>query len=107
MNSSINKKNTPTAEIVMANKIKNNRFWVGVPPWIFMGAVMVLFPIFAFMTLQNITRQKENSFRLLLEKGAALIRSFEAGTRTGMGFSWSGVQLQKLLTETAQQHDIV
>ena len=107
MNSSINKKNTPTAEIVMANKIKNNRFWVGVPPWIFMGAVMVLFPIFAFMTLQNITRQKENSFRLLMEKGAALIRSFEAGTRTGMGFSWSGVQLQKLLTETAQQHDIV
>ena len=68
---------------------------------------MVLFPIFAFMTHQNITRQKENSFRLLLEKGAALIRSFEAGTRTGMGFSWSGVQLQKLLTETAQQHDIV
>jgi two-component system sensor histidine kinase HydH len=72
-----------------------------------MGAVVVLFPIFAFMTHQNITRQKENSFRLLLEKGAALIRSFEAGTRTGMGFSWSGVQLQKLLTETAQQHDIV
>jgi two-component system, NtrC family, sensor histidine kinase HydH len=107
LNSSINKKNTPNAEIVMTNKIKNNRFWVGVPPWIFMGAVMVLFPIFAFMTLQNITRQKENSFRLLLEKGAALIRSFEAGTRTGMGFSWSGVQLQKLLTETAQQHDIV
>jgi len=72
-----------------------------------MGAVVVLFPIFAFMTFQNITRQKENSFRLLLEKGAALIRSFEAGTRTGMGFSWSKVQLQKLLTETAQQHDIV
>ncbi|MGD9106705.1 MAG: ATP-binding protein [Desulfobacterales bacterium] len=91
----------------MANKIKNNRSWAGVPPWIFMGAVVVLFPIFSFMTLQNITRQKENSFRLLLEKGAALIRSFEAGTRTGIGFSWSGVQLQKLLTETAQQHDIV
>jgi two-component system sensor histidine kinase HydH len=91
----------------MANKIKNKRSWAGVPPWIFMGAVVVLFPIFAFMTLQNITRQKENSFRLLVEKGAALIRSFEAGTRTGIGFSWSGVQLQKLLTETAQQHDIV
>jgi len=91
----------------MANKIKNKRSWAGVPPWIFMGAVVVLFPIFAFMTLQNITRQKENSFRLLVEKGAALIRSFEAGTRTGIGLSWSGVQLQKLLTETAQQHDIV
>jgi two-component system sensor histidine kinase HydH len=91
----------------MADKIKNSRSWAGVPPWIFMGAVVVLFPIFAFMTFQNITRQKENRFRLLLEKGAALIRSFEAGTRTGMGLSWSGVQLQKLLTETAQQHDIV
>jgi two-component system sensor histidine kinase HydH len=41
-----------------------------------------------------------------LEKGAALIRSFEAGARTGMGMSWSGFQLQKLLTETAQQSDI-
>ena len=87
--------------------MKNNRFWTGVPPWIFIGAVMVLFPIFAFMTMQNITRQKESNFRLLLEKGAALIRSFEAGTRTGMGLSWSGLQLQKLLTETAQQGDIV
>lgn len=91
----------------MANKRKNNRFWTGVPPWILIGAVMVLFPIFAFMTMQNITRQKESNFRLLLEKGAALIRSFEAGTRTGMGLSWSGLQLQKLLTETAQQRDIV
>jgi len=91
----------------MANKRKNNRFWTRVPPWIFIGAVMVLFPIFAFMTMQNITRQKESNFRLLLEKGAALIRSFEAGTRTGMGLSWSGLQLQKLLTETAQQRDIV
>jgi two-component system sensor histidine kinase HydH len=91
----------------MANKRKSNRFWTGVPPWILIGAVMVLFPIFAFMTIQNITRQKESNFRLLLEKGAALIRSFEAGTRTGMGLSWSGLQLQKLLTETAQQRDIV
>jgi two-component system sensor histidine kinase HydH len=42
-----------------------------------------------------------------MEKGAALIRSFEAGTRTGMGMHWSAVQLQKLLTETAQQPDIL
>ena len=47
---------------------------------------------------------------LLLEKGAALIRSFEAGTRTGMlgmmGMPGDRFQLQKLLTETAQQSDI-
>lgn len=91
----------------MPNKIKHNRFWTGVPPWIFIGAVVVLFPIFAFITVQNIHRQNQNNTRLLLEKGAALIRSFEAGTRTGLGMSRSEFQLQRLLAETAQQPDIL
>ena len=72
-----------------------------------LGAVAVLLPIFAFITVENINRQKEKSIHLLLEKGAALIRSFEAGTRTGMmGRQWGGFQLQQLLAETAQQPDI-
>jgi len=87
---------------------KDNRFWAGIPPLLVIGSVVVLFPIFAFMTVQNINRQKENSVRLLLEKGAALIRSFEAGTRTGMGArQWGDFKLQKLLSETAQQSDII
>ncbi len=90
----------------MEIKPLKHRFWAGVPPWIFLGAVVILFPIFSFMTIQNIHRQNENSVRFLLEKGAALIRSFEAGTRTGMGLRWEGFQLQKLLSETAQQPDI-
>ena len=46
--------------------------------------------------------------RLLVEKGAALIRSFEAGARTGMmGMGWGGTQLQRLLVETAKQPDIL
>ncbi|MBW1693250.1 MAG: PAS domain-containing protein, partial [Deltaproteobacteria bacterium] len=88
-------------------KKQNIKFWAGIPPWIFIGAVAVLFPIFSFITIQNINRQNENSLRLLLEKGAALIRSFEAGTRTGMGMRWNNLQLQQLLTETAQQPDIL
>ncbi len=92
----------------MENTKKNKKFWAGVPSWIFIGAAVVLLPIFTFMTAQTINRQKENSFRLLLEKGAALIRSFEAGTRTGMmGMMRGGFKLQRLLTETAQQPDIV
>ncbi|MFQ5483763.1 MAG: PAS domain-containing sensor histidine kinase, partial [Desulfobacterales bacterium] len=92
----------------MKNRSEEKRFLTAVPPWVFIGAVIVLFPIFTFMTLENINRQKESSIRLLLEKGAALIRSFEAGTRTGMmGMGWEGFQLQKLLGETAQQPDIV
>jgi len=90
-----------------SGNLLTNRFWTGIPPWVLIGAVLVLLPIFSFMTIENINRQKENSERLLKEKAAALIRSFEAGTRTGMAGRWEGFQLQKLLMETAQQPDIV
>jgi len=73
-----------------------------------MGVAAVLLPMVAFFTIENINRQKEKSIQLLLEKGAALIRSFEAGTRTGMmGRHWGEFQLQQLLSQTAQQPDIV
>lgn len=85
--------------------------WISVPPWIILGAVVVLAPIFVFWTFQNIRKQQETLTLLMLEKGAALIRSFEAGTRTGMmgmmGMRGGGFQLQRLLVETAQQPDIV
>ncbi|MGD2036768.1 MAG: PAS domain S-box protein, partial [Desulfobacterales bacterium] len=92
----------------MFTKIKKRKFWTAVPPWVMIGAVAVLLPIVFFFTVENINRQKQKSTHLLLEKGAALIRSFEAGTRTGMmGMQWGGFQLQQLLAETAQQPDIV
>ncbi len=88
------------------DKQKKPRFWV--PPWAVIGAVLVLAPIFFFVTVDSINRQKENTISLLKEKGAALIRSFEAGARTGMmGMRWGGDQVQRLLSETAQQKDIV
>lgn len=80
---------------------------MSVPPWVFFGAALVLLPLFVYMAVVTIERQKENSIRLLVEKGAALIRSFEAGTRTGFRGGVSGFQLQHLLTETAEQPDIV
>jgi len=68
----------------------------------------VLVPLFTFMTIENLNRSRENSEKLLVEKGAALIRSFEAGTRTGlMGDYFGGNHLQVLLSETAVQKDIV
>ncbi|MDO9528827.1 MAG: ATP-binding protein [Syntrophales bacterium] len=86
---------------------KREKSWITLSPWIVIGAVVVLAPIFIFVAVQNIHKQRENTTQLLLEKGAALIRSFEAGTRTGMGMRWGGLQVQKLLMETAQQADIV
>jgi len=92
----------------MKNYRVNIKSLVSIPPWVIIAAVLILLPIFIFMTLENINRQKENTTRLLVEKGAALIRSFEAGARTGMmGMRWGGVQVQRLLTETAKQPDIV
>ena len=85
--------------------------WVGLPPWIILGSAVILSLIFIYWTMENINKQKENMSLLLLEKGAALIRSFEAGARTGMmGMmegEGGGFRLQTLLTQTAQQPDIV
>lgn len=94
----------------MAHKVKKP-YWFSVPPWIILGAVTILVTIFVFWTVKNIHKQKEDMIRLLSEKGAALIRSFEAGTRTGMmgmmGLRAGAFRLQELLMETAQQPDIV
>ncbi|MCP4754619.1 MAG: PAS domain-containing protein [Proteobacteria bacterium] len=86
-----------------------HRSRTSIPPLIFIGAVLILAAVFAIVTLKNIQRHRENSTRMLLEKGAALIRSFEAGTRAGMGMmgrGWGGQRLQQLLEETARQPDI-
>jgi len=83
-------------------------FLAGIPPWIILGAVVILVSIFVFWAAESITKQKEDATILLLEKGAALIRSLEAGTRTGMmGMHGARFQLQNLLAETAQQPGII
>lgn len=95
-------------KMVVRTQSNMDKIRAGIPPLLVIGSVVVLFPIFAFMTLRDINRQNENSVRLLLEKGAALIRSFEAGTRTGMRGKWRrDFRLQNLLSETAQQPDII
>ena len=84
----------------------HRKLWVGISPWIIIWAVVILVPIFIFMTQQSLNRQRVYTTKLLVEKSAALIRSFEAGARTGIGLKWGHFQLQKLLMETAQQPDI-
>jgi two-component system sensor histidine kinase HydH len=93
----------------MKTRMKNT--WFIIPPWLILGALFVLIPIFVFWTSQSLHTQKEDMVRVLVEKGAALIRAIEAGTRTGMmgmmGMHGGSFRLQWLLTETAQAPDIL
>jgi two-component system sensor histidine kinase HydH len=77
------------------------------------GISLVLMGVVCFLGVVNYNRDKEQMSLLLKEKGAALIRSFEAGTRTGMmgmmgkmGVFANEIHLQILLEETAGQPDI-
>ena len=91
----------------MTNGHKKN-LWLSLSPWAVLGSLAVLAPIVFFLASSSIKENRENMTRLLVEKGAALIRSFEAGARTGMmGMGWGGTQLQQLLVETAKQPDIL
>jgi two-component system, NtrC family, sensor histidine kinase HydH len=74
--------------------------------WVVIGAIVVVAIIAAGMTLAHFQRQKEQAIELLVEKGATLIRSFEAGLRISANMENSAFGLQKLLMETAQQPDI-
>jgi two-component system sensor histidine kinase HydH len=60
------------------------------------------------LAVNNLNREKRYMSQILMEKGAALIKSFEAGTRTGMrSMRWGGQQVQQLLEEVAIQPDVL
>ena len=89
------------------NKNTGTITWMGISPWLIIGAMFVLAPIFIFMTVDNVRKQREHTIQVFIEKGETLIRAFEAGVRSGrMERQADFFQLQKLLMETAQQPDI-
>ncbi|MCK5687035.1 PAS domain-containing protein, partial [bacterium] len=88
-------------------KIKKNKFPL-ISPLLFAGILLVLLPIFTFMTLDRLERQKDFFTQRLLEKGRSLIRTFEAGTRTGLfTMGWGAKRVQTMLYETSLQPEIV
>ena len=73
-----------------------------------MTAAGVLLVIVLIVAASNYNREKEYMADILLEKGAALITSFEAGARTGMRhMGWGGSQVQSLLQEMAKHPDVL
>jgi two-component system sensor histidine kinase HydH len=79
----------------------------GISPWLVIGAMFILVPIFIFLTFDNVRKQRDLTIQVFTEKGDTLIRAFEAGVRSGTRDRQRDFfQLQKLLMETAQQPDI-
>jgi two-component system sensor histidine kinase HydH len=90
------------------NDQSGRQFGSYLSPWLVVGAVVILLAVVMVLAVRNINREKVYMSQILSEKGAALMKSFEAGARTGMmGMMWGGNQVQTLLEETAQQPGIL
>ena len=75
--------------------------------WTLVGVLLLVMLLVGIVATEQIRRLNTTGTRLMVEKGAALMRAFEAGTRTGMmELPHGGFRLQRLLSETAQQPDI-
>ena len=87
--------------------VKKKRFPL-ISPLLFVGILLILLPIFTFMTMDRLKKQKEFSTQRLMGKGISLIRTFEAGTRTGFfTMGWGARRIQTMLFETSLQPEIV
>ncbi|MFP3999262.1 MAG: ATP-binding protein [Desulfobacterales bacterium] len=79
-----------------------------VSPWVIIATAAILLVVLITMALNNYNREKRYMAQILLEKGSALIRAFEAGTRTGMmAMGWGERQVQYLIEELADQADVL
>jgi two-component system sensor histidine kinase HydH len=85
-----------------------NRYFGNVSAWLVIGMSGILVVVVLSLALMNYNREKEYMVKILSEKGASLIRAFEAGARTGMmgGFGTSP-RLDTLIKEMAMQQDIL
>jgi len=82
--------------------------WTLFSPWMVLGSVGILAGILLFLAVTNAHREKEFMEGALLSEARLLIRSIEAGSRTGMmGMGWGQGQIQLLIEETAQQPEVL
>ncbi|GKT09756.1 ATP-binding protein [Desulforhabdus sp. TSK] len=82
------------------------RKWMS--PWMIIGSVCILAIILMVLAVKNVHREREFMTQALLSQANVLMRSIEAGSRTGMmEMGWGHRQHQLLLEEMAQQADVL
>ncbi len=92
----------------MRTKSPRTNRWAWFSPWMIIGSVCILAAILFFLAVKNVHREKEFMEGALLSQAKVLMRSVEAGRRTGMrGMGWGRGQYQTLLEEMAQQSDVL
>jgi hypothetical protein len=99
------KEPSSSGDLRMVLKAKK-RIWFNISVWVVVGVIAVMAVVSAVMTFAHFQQQKQQAIEFLVEKGATLIRSFEAGLRSPLGMKTETFGLQKLLMEIAQQPDI-
>ncbi len=77
------------------------------PAWMIIGISLVLMAVVVFMGLANYKREEAHMVTILKERGSILIKSFEAGTQTGMmGLFGNDVNMQTFLEKTAAGSEV-
>ncbi|MCX7982731.1 MAG: ATP-binding protein [Syntrophales bacterium] len=71
--------------------------------WFVIGSCAILLPLIGIMTMTSLGWQERFTERLLLEKGEALIRSYEAGVRTVAARQLGPFERQKLVIELTRE----
>lgn len=76
-------------------------------PLLFVVVVVVFVPIFVLITMDRLERQKEFFTSKLAERGASLIHTFEAGTRSGMfTMHWGAKRIQAMIQEISFRPEV-
>jgi two-component system sensor histidine kinase HydH len=87
---------------------QKKRYFDNISIWLVIGMSVILSITVLVLAFMNHNREKQFMVEFLNDKGASLIRAFEAGARTGMmgGFG-TLARLETLIQETAVQPDIL
>ena len=85
-----------------------NRYFSNASYWLVVGMSIILAVVVIGLAMMNYKRERQYMATLLSEKGASLIRAFEAGARTGMmGEFGTSPRLDTFIRESAVQPDVL